>query len=60
MRAAAHLPDQALLLHLAAELAERLLELFLVANDNLQVAAILQGRLFRHQDERKVTSVVYV
>ena len=38
---AAHLANQALLLNLAPELAERLLELFLISNDDLQVHAIL-------------------
>ena len=41
MRAAAHLANKALLLHLAAKLAQSLLELFLIADDDLQVLAIL-------------------
>ena len=36
MRTTAHLAHQALLLHLAAELAQRLLELLLVLDDYLQ------------------------
>jgi hypothetical protein len=38
MRPAAHLADQALLLHLAAELAQRLLELLRILDDYLQVS----------------------
>jgi hypothetical protein len=38
VRAATHLADQALLLHLASELAQRLLELLRILDDYLQVS----------------------
>ena len=38
MRAAAHFADQTLLLHLAAELAQSLLELLRILDDYLQVS----------------------
>ncbi len=38
MRAAAHLANQALLLHLAPELSQRLLELLRILDDYLQVS----------------------
>ena len=38
MRATAHLADQTLLLHLAAELAQSLLELLRILDDYLQVS----------------------
>jgi hypothetical protein len=51
VRTAPHLPHQALLLNFAAELAQRLLELLLVLDDDLQ-PWITSFRWFSFPDDR--------